>query len=539
MTQKPKGTGGVVFVLKIFIFAALASGALTASASQILLLPNGARYLDDRFVVMVKQGTPALGVNAVANGFAVTGIPEIDLLCQNENVVKIEKWYPYPIQHNEIRQIVERMYIFHVAAGVDVIKASKSLAAATMMESSELYSIPVSFRTPNDPSRPFQWYLGKIRAYDSWDLINVDTTRYSIIGIVDTGVDWIHPDLADNMWINSAEDLNHNGTLDAGDINGIDDDGNGFIDDVIGWDMVYHDNNPQEDTPTHGTHVAGCASEVTNNGIGGAGTGWAARLMAVKVADSTGSLIQAYQGITWAADQGAQIINCSWGSTGYLYAEQQVINAAYSAGALVVAAAGNDDYYTPPYVGYPAAYVHVLSVAATNSTDLKAGFSNYGSWVDVSAPGVSIYSTWSTNTYMYADGTSMASPIVAGLAALIKSMRRSFTPDQITNQIKNYADNIDALNPSYAGQLGTGRINAHASLLGISFVPGDVNASGYRDAADITFLVRYLKGIGATPPAPIWRADANGNCIVGASDVTYLVVYFKGGTAPINGGCPY
>jgi subtilisin family serine protease len=178
-------------------------------------------------------------------------------------------------------------------------------------------------------------------------------------------------------------------------------------------------------------------------------------------------------------------------------------------------------------------------VAATNSADGKASFSNYGSWVDVSAPGVSIYSTWSNNTYLFADGTSMSSPIVAGLAALIKAQKHSFTPDQITAQIKNNTDNIDALNPTYAGQLGTGRINAYNSLLGISFVPGDVNANGTLEGADVIYLVRYLKGIGDVPSPPIWRADANGTCDVGPSDVTYLVNYFKGGLAPVYNNCTY
>jgi subtilisin family serine protease len=134
--------------------------------------------------------------------------------------------------------------------------------------------------------------------------------------------------------------------------------------------------------------------------------------------------------------------------------------------------------------------------------------------VDVSAPGSDIYSTWSTNTYMNNSGTSMSSPITAGLAALLKAVDNSLTPDQITMLIKNNAVPIDTLNPGYAGMLGTGRINAGATLAGYAYIPGDANADGSVNSGDVTFLVRYLKGLGPAPASPVLTAGHNGDCLV-------------------------
>jgi subtilisin family serine protease len=259
--------------------------------------------------------------------------------------------------------------------------------------------------------------------------------------------------------------------------------------------------------------------------------------LAAKATDAVGDLVGVWQAAIYAADRGAQILNFSWGSIGWSSTEQAYINSFYSMGVLVVAAAGNDDYWTPPYMNYPSAYNHVLSVAATTNTDAKASFTNYGSWVDVSAPGVNIYSTWATNTYVNLSGTSMSSPIVAGLAALLKAVDHSLTPDQITTYIKTNTTPIDTLNPGFVGMLGTGRINAYAALAGFAYLAGDANASGIVDAGDVTYLVRYLKGVGPAPTAPFLRGDANGDCAVLGADIVYLVAYFKGGDSPIRGNC--
>ena len=290
------------------------------------------------------------------------------------------------------------------------------------------YIQQVSF-TPNDPSLGSQYYINKIQAPAGWDMQQGDTNV--VIGIVDSGTDWDHPDLAANIKINYADP-----------INGTDDDGDGYIDNFRGWDLggadynnVVADNNPMimGSNNNHGSHVSGDASAVTNNGTGVAGAGFKCKIMGVKCAadndtrgaGGTGYIITGYEGIKYAADKGCAVINCSWGGGGGGQFEQDVITyATINKNSLVVCAAGNN---SSSGTFYPAGYKYVLSVASTNSSDIKSSFSNYGSSIDVCAPGSSIYSTLWNNSYASFDGTSMASPIAAGTCAIVKSQFPSST----------------------------------------------------------------------------------------------------------------
>ncbi len=313
---------------------------------------------------------------------------------------------------------------------------------------------------PNDPSYSSQWNLSKILASQAWDITQGDTSV--IIGIADTGVDWDHPDLNANIWVNWDEFPN----------NGIDDDLNGFIDDFRGWDFGgltgTPDNNPMEDRSDHGTHVAGISSAVTNNGVGISSIGFKSKIMAVKtsqdnIRNSQGlALISfGYEGIVYAADNGAKVINCSWGGPAYSIFSQEVINYVTSVGVLVVAAAGNSGTNSSHY---PSGYNNVLSVASTNSDDTKSGFSTFGPTIDVSAPGNGIYATWQDNTYAILSGTSMSSPLAAGLAALVWAVFPTYNPLQIGEQVRVNSDNVDGLNPAYTQLMGKGRINALNAL---------------------------------------------------------------------------
>lgn len=446
----------LIWALLLFIPA-----TVFAEALETAFLPNGGEYLVDRFVVTTRPGVPPLMLEQTLSGVAKTGMATLDYFCVDQQVTMIEPFYPTRVRNPIIRELVERMYIFHVAPGRDVMAACQAFRTASEIECADLYDIPHLAYNPNDPQRTSQWHLTRVRAYEAWDIIRADTTAYAIISIVDTGVYWMHPDLAANMWINVPEDLNGNGTMDSGDFNGIDDDGNGYIDDVIGWDMGQNDNDPRELTPTHGTHVAGCASEVTDNNLNGAGLGFSVRLMAVKGANASGQLTAVYQGMSWAADNGAHIINCSWGSPTFSQTNQNLVTGLWNAGVVIISAAGNN---ANNQRFYPAAYNNVVAVAATTSSDHKADFSSYGTWVDVSAPGQGIYATWGQNSMTYLDGTSMASPITCGLAGLLRAAHPAWSNEDIVNTIIASADTIDYLNPQYAGQLGSGRINAVAAL---------------------------------------------------------------------------
>jgi subtilisin family serine protease len=362
---------------------------------------------------------------------------------------------------------LSKFYFIRYSENIDPYEAAKSFSASDLVEYAEPQFIRKRCYSPNDPSyvQGTQWALKKIQADKAWDITK--GSKDVIIGIVDTGIEWYHPDLAANIWTNTKEIPN----------NGIDDDNNGYIDDVGGWDFgglgngnnPTPDNNPDEDRADHGTHVAGIASGVTDNGIGIAGVGFNCKLMAVKVsqdnrrdANQEAYVVYGYQGIVYATDNGAQIINCSWGGGGYSKYEDEIIQYANQKGTLVVAAAGNDSNFRDSY--YPAAYDHVLAVASTDRNDNRSSFSNWGYYIDVCAPGTSILSTWKGGIYVYLDGTSMASPCAAGVAALVKSVYPNYTADQVGEKVRVSSDKIDDINGYFAGELGFGRVNAYKAV---------------------------------------------------------------------------
>ncbi len=315
--------------------------------------------------------------------------------------------------------------------------------------------------TPNDPQLGSQYAINKVQCPAGWDIQQGDTNV--VVAIVDSGTDWDHPDLAANLKMNYADP-----------IDGIDNDGDGYIDNFRGWDLggadyanVVGDNNPMimGANNNHGSHVSGDACAVTNNGIGVAGPGFKCKFLAVKCAADNdtrgpggeGYIITGYEGIQYAANHGANIINCSWGGSGGSQFEQDIITyASINKNAVVVCAAGNNGANE---IFYPAGFKYVLGVGATTSTDAKASFSNYGPVVDVCAPGNGIISTLWDNGYANFSGTSMASPIACGVAAIIKSQFPAYNGLQVGEKLRMTCDNIDALNPSYAGLLGRGRIN--------------------------------------------------------------------------------
>ncbi len=320
------------------------------------------------------------------------------------------------------------------------------------VEYAEKVPLMKKFAEPNDPGYANQWHLPHIGATSAWDRFSTGSTI--VIAIVDDAVDRAHPDLAPNLWVNPGEIPG----------NGIDDDGNGYIDDINGWDVASNDNNPDPPTSSydHGTHVAGIASAATGNGLGIAGMGYSCRIMCVKATNTSSSAItNGFEGILYAADNGADIINCSWGGSVPSATHQNIVRYAQEQGCIVVGAAGNNGSSS---VFYPAGYPGVVSVASTNKDDKKSGLSNYGSWITISAPGDFMYSTLPGNTYGSKSGTSMAAPLVAGLLGLMKSLLPHMPGGDLVECLKSTAVGIDNLNPAYAGQLGTGRINAAAAM---------------------------------------------------------------------------
>ena len=282
---------------------------------------------------------------------------------------------------------------------------------------------------PNDPSYSlYQWNLGKLNAPQAWDITT--GSNNVIIAIVDTGVDYSHLDLNDPQKL------------------------------LPGWDFVNNDNNAQDDNG-HGTHVAGIAAASTNNSRGIAGTSWGARILPVKVANNNGLVTAANlaSGIRYAVDNGAKVINMSLSFSVNSQTFVDQINYAYSHNVVMVGAAGNDGSST---YRYPASSDHVISVAATDSNDARASFSQFNDKVAVAAPGVGIYSTYLFNSYASIGGTSMAAPHVSGVAALLLSQNASRTPDQIKYMIGSNAEQKGT--PGFNPQYGFGRVNAYYAL---------------------------------------------------------------------------
>lgn len=397
-------------------------------------------------------------------------IDEFNSVSLQLGITSVEKMFPTHTG-NSLKKGEPDLSLFYIVRFPEMMSVDFVVAKLSNLKSVEYAEPHYIYRPHFIPNDPFflthQWYLRKVQMPLAWDITQGDTNI--VIGIVDTGVDLDHPDLARNIWRNWREIPN----------NGIDDDRNGYVDDFVGWDFggkdnfnnqrSKQDNDPSEKKPVHGTHVAGIASAVTNNGIGVAGAGFRSKIMAVKVSiddDDDNLIYYGYEGIVYAVDNGAKIINCSWGGGGSSRFEQEVIRYATAKGALVVAAAGNDrsdEFHSP------SGYKHVLSVASVDSNDVKAGYSNFGETVDVCAPGGTtadgrIFNTWYNDTYTSIMGTSMASPLVAGIAALVRARFPELTPDQVAEKIRVTADPIDDKNPNYRHQLGYGRVNAYRAL---------------------------------------------------------------------------
>ncbi len=428
------------YLLLIFISS-------TLFANTNVIEKDGLKYFSDVVIVKFKTEQSVLNKRVLSkmlsNQFANFGVAEIKK-CFNP-------------KGNSIVNPLSKIYRLRISSPYNPVYVSSKLAKNLEVEWAEPLYLREVVHTPNDPKLSSQYALAKVQAEAAWNISKGNTNI--VIAIVDTGVDWNHDDLAANIWNNSDEILD-----------GTDTDGNGFVDDIRGWDFGgldgTPDNDPTEDSPTHGTHVAGIASAVTNNSIGIAGLGYNTKIMPVKTSQHNVSdeiISYGYEGIIYAADNGANIINCSWGGFGFSNAEQEVINYAVSKGCVVVCAAGNDGLSE---VIFPAAYDGVLSVGNTNSSDVKSGSSNYGVDLDVCAPGSGIYSTWqgSNSPYTNLSGTSMASPLVAGLAGLVIDKFPSYNPLQVIEQIRINADNIDIKNTGKENLLGSGRINAYKAL---------------------------------------------------------------------------
>ncbi len=487
----------MILILSVFfIFSFLFS---TAGAVQNLGTAEPKPFIIQGRVTIQFENNVETGNYRKAFGTVGFNLPTLDALLEQFEISHAEAVFPWRKERPALNSKVPDMtryweiYFPESIAVSDVIRAL--LQNPNVRVAEPVWAMPVA-ASPNDPSWPSQWHMEPPgpdpNFYTGWDQ---ETGSDSLIfADVDTGVLYTHPDLTGNIWVNPGEDMDGDFVVrDPDDLDGIDNDGNGVIDDLIGYDFFTGgfaviggedgsavDTDPK-DYNGHGTHVAGIVAAMNNNALGvtGGAGGWyggnrafrGVRIMCLRVG-ATGSDGNGYvnstdcgTAILYAADNGASVINASWGSqaTSTMIAGMA---AATVAGVSVFHAAGNDNQNAPSYLDLLGDAV--VTVAATTVSDAKWSSSNWGAEVDVSAPGANILSTVSVPPYLpsyqYYYGTSMAAPNAGAVALLIKSMMPSLKRLQIDSILIATTDNIDAINPSWIGLIGSGRVDADNAI---------------------------------------------------------------------------
>ena len=411
---------------------------------------------------------------------------------------------------------------------------------------------------PNDPNFGWQWGLnntgqtvygavGKsdadIDATEAWS--TVSSGKEILIAVIDTGVDYNHPDLQGRIWMNPGE-------VPA---NGVDDDQNGFVDDIRGWDFAgSSENNPVADNDPmdkdgHGTHVAGIIAALRNNGMGIAGILSKAKIMVLKVEADDATTMNDFDiigAVDYARAKGARIVNCSFGGETTSQLEYEAFERLKSAGIIAVCAAGNDGLNLDnpgAEKTFPAHYAHstdpsypplnnLISVAASDQNDKLAVFSNYGqNSVDVMAPGINIYSTCLNGTYCFKQGTSMAAAHVTGIAGLILSRNPALTYTQVKSAILDHVDPLSAV----ADQLiYGGRVNAFSALSSIR-MPGDLTGDGQIQLDDLILGLQILSGMAPTFSSNV-AADVSGDSRIGLEEVIFILQWMadlRGNSPPV------
>lgn len=564
----------VLFMILLLVLCANAvaqRGVKVPFPKPLSLTDAKLQYVPNQIVVNFKQLPEELSIRATKEGI-MTNLESVNLLCADTKVYNMVREFPDDNGNGNNPGLntgdvdtdptlgvgvpdLSRYYIVTFDKSMDREEVMKKFAEDPNVEHVEPIGIHPLYLIPDDtyfddppPSFPYyQWNMKHNGDHDvdadlAWDVETGDPSI--LVGILDTGLRYIHKDLGGylapsdvtkgNVWINWAEYPP----------DGDDDDGNTYVDDWIGWDWVhnaspcwsgedcYTEDNDPADFNGHGTHVGGIAGAITNNarGVAGLAGGWneiqnepanGVKIMALRVgwSGSYGGQEVGYvrmdfcaQAMYYAANKGATSINCSWGSSasGGLPA---AADYATSMGVLIVAAAGNEGSQYPNYLQGRS---DVLAVAATDSLDKRPYWSNYGTWVDVSAPGVNIISTYHNhydpvNDYVaLISGTSQSCPHGAGLAGLIKSFNPALDRQEIFDVIVATTDTIDHLNPGYEGLLGSGRINAYEALKVADPVPPEVTVI-WPNGGEILFI-GYTYTI-------LW--EASDNVGIATTDIDY------------------
>ncbi|MEN6429176.1 MAG: S8 family serine peptidase [Phycisphaerales bacterium] len=473
-----------VFLMALAVLSAGATGEEIVGTSQeqdavtMVRLPAERPALRPSFVageVIVKlKDAKGAGITAQSEDAAVRADQASLLRLQSKYGVESQG----PVFHRVHEQL--RQGRLSIASGEDALRSQEllrfyvlkterdvqatcaELKADPAVEHAQPNYIYYPCSTPNDPEFPDQYAHQLIGMEDAWDIST--GSKDIVVAVLDTGVDANHPDLKSNMWVNADEVPS----------NGVDDDGNGYVDDIYGWNFGYDNNDvtPEIDydfyygVSGHGTEVSGVIAAVGNNGVGVCGVNWQCSIMALRLSlDFTTE--EAAEGLDYAAANGARIVNMSFGGDVFGPEGDLVLKAAidnaYDQGVLLVASAGNSD---TSRANYPAGFPNVMAVASTNGEDAKTGHSTFGTWVDIAAPGTDIVTTDLGGGYLATAGTSFSSPYVVAVAALVLSHRPDLTAVEVRAILENTTDEVyyGDVDPNL-GYIGTGRVNAYSALI--------------------------------------------------------------------------
>ena len=447
---------------------------------SLLILVSGSIFAQQKLLTAEKGDKYIAGVinlkveDAYRSGCTedAIAIPELITSLQELGLVSLKKKFTNSkapeteFNNRGLRMAdISLIYKIQVSDDIDIIEASKKLQALESVVYAEPHFVSYDMYTPNDANlnSVMPYHYDNINAYEAWDITLGDTNV--VIGITETAINVGHPDFSGNIKYN-YDDPPGNG----------DEDNDSYVDNYAGWDFFDGDNDLSVNNEIHGDAVTGIASATADNGIGYAGIGFKCKFIPVKAGNNStpSTITNGYEAIQYSVNQGASVVNCSWGNTSFSQVAQDIVTwAAVNNDAVLIASAGNvpqTNYY------YPASYEYVMSVTGVNQNDLfdngSGALFTYNDSVDVSAPGIDVYTTaiFGGNV-LYSPpqgGTSMSAPIVAGIAGLVRSQFPCLTALEVIERIKATADNIDLLpqNSAYAGQIGTGRVNAEAAVSG-------------------------------------------------------------------------
>lgn len=390
---------------------------------------------------------------------AVVGVAAVDQALKEFHVLSVKSVFQNPFNPSDQADELTRWFACEFKDEIDLAAAQQALSqTAGVVDAHINHAFRLDF-TPNDPLFSEQYALRKISAPSAWDIERGDAEV--LIAVIDTGIDYNHPDLGDNLWANDGETLN-----------GIDDDGNGFVDDLRGWDFtdapnypdggdyLVRDNDPM-DEHGHGTGAAGIIAAVADNELGIAGLAHGCRVMNLRAFTSSGygEEDDVASALLYAVDNGVQVVNMSFGDIFVSRILEDVVRYAYSRGMVMVASSGNS---STDAIHYPSGLAETISVGATDDADRLASYSNFGTTIDLTAPGSNIKSTTLNGEYQNWSGTSFSAPYVSAAAGLVLSQRPGLSADAVRAVLVNSTDDLG--DTGWDTQFGAGRLNVFGAL---------------------------------------------------------------------------